>query len=231
MNLEISLQPNHLTERPDDFMAIVRNVIYRTTDDIIEQMTVPGSILKKTECRAVINDYWNTIGENLKEGLGFTCAYINVTPAAGGVFESDDESFDPKKHWKDVNLSAGSELRKASQEMKVVTVRAVAPVPYLKTFFDIRTESTNQSITPGFMADISGDMLKIEGEQAGVFFIHTTSGAVTQSPRVHVNEPKKLSFLIPDQLATGAYRIEVRTHVRNGKELRTGTLNTLLTVA
>jgi hypothetical protein len=228
--LQIILQTNHLTERPDDYMAVVSNVVYKSEDDIIKQITGPGSILKPTECVAVISAYWGAITENLKEGTGFTSDYVNVTPAAGGVFYSEDESFDDKKHWKDVNLTAGSILRKSSVEMKVVTKRAVAAIPVVRSYFDIRTQSWNQNITPGFMADILGDLLKIEGTNAGVFFVNVSSGAQVAAERIHVNEPKKLTILIP-QLPVGSYRLEVRSHIRGGKELRTGLLNAVLTVA
>jgi hypothetical protein len=231
MSLYISLQHNPLTQRPNDFMAIVRDVIYKDTGQIIKQMTGPGSILKETECLAVINSYWGAINENLKEGMGYSCEYLHVTPAAGGVFTSDDESFDESKHWKDVNLSAGTEMRDASQEMKVSVIRAIPAVPYLKSFFDIRTEGNNQGITPGFMADITGDLLKIQGDDSGVFFINTTTNEVTQAPRIHVNEPKKLSILVPETMPKGSYKLEVRTHVHNVKDLRTGTLNAILSVA
>jgi len=228
--LQINLQLNPLTEKPNDFMAVVTNVVYKTEDDIIGQMTGPGSILKNTECVAVIHAYWNTISENLKEGMGFSCDYVNVTPAAGGVFESEEESFNDKKHWKGVNLSAGSVLRKSSSEMKVSTKRAVAPTPYVRNYLDIFSDTSNQVITNGFVADITGDLLKIEGDNAGVFFINTSTGAVYQVERIHVNEPKKLTVLVP-ALPGGSYRIEVRTHVRGGKDLRTGSLNAILTVS
>jgi len=230
MSLKISLELNNLTERPDDYMAVVRNVVYKDFSGILKQLTGPGSILKETECVAVINAFWGAIGENLKEGIGYSSEFVNITPAAGGVFDSDSESFNENKHWKDVNLTAGTELRKATRDMKIEIVHATAPVPYVKSFFDISTERANQSITPGFMADITGDMLKIEGDNSGVFFINTATNTGTASPRVHVNEPKKLTVMIPADLDQGSYKIEVRTHVRNSKELRTGVLNAILTV-
>lgn len=231
MSLQISLEPNYLTERPDDFMALVRNVVYKDFKGVLKQLTGPGSILKETECVAVINAYWNAINENLKEGIGFNSEHINITPAAGGVFESENEPFDDEKHWKGVNLTAGTSMRKASREMKITLTRATVPTPYVKAFFDIRAESTNQSITPGFMADITGDLIKIEGEQSGVYFINTTTGTETKVARIHVNQPKKLTVIIPEGLATGSYRIEIRTHIHESKDLRTASLNAILTVA
>jgi hypothetical protein len=227
--LQITLQPNPLTEKPNDFMAMVTNVVYKTEGDIIRQITGPGSILKTTECVAVIHAYWDSISENLKEGVGFTSEYVHVTPAAGGVFDDEEESFNDKKHWKGVNLSAGKVLTKSASEMKVGIKRSTVPVPYVRNFLDIFSNTSNQVITNGFVADITGDLLKIEGNDAGIFFINTTTAAVYEVNRLHVNEPKKLTLLIPE-LPAGSYRVEVRTHIRGGKELRTGFLNAILTV-
>lgn len=228
MSLQISLEPNVLTERPDDYMAVVRNVVYRDFKAILKQLTLPGSILKETECVAVINAFWNAIEENLKEGIGYSSEHINITPAAGGVFDNIEENFNPSKHWKNVNITAGTEMHKSAQEMKINIITVAVPVPWLKTFFDIRSESTNQTITSEFMADITGYLLKIEGNDSGVFFINTATGSQTAAPKIHVNESRKLTIVIPE-LDPGTYRVEVRTHVRNTKELRTGTLNALLT--
>lgn len=231
MSLQISIEQNYLTEEPDDYMAVVRNVPYRDFNDVIKQMTGPGSILKETECVAVINAFWNTIETNLSQGIGYSCEHINITPAAGGVFDKVDEPFSSIKHWKGVNLTPGTKMRKSVVDMPVSVIQSTVAVPVVREFYDIRTSSSNQTITPGYMADIKGNLLKIMGPQAGVFFIHTGTKAETPATKIHVNESKTLTVVIPENLPSGTYKIEVRTHVRQAKELRTGALNALLTVA
>lgn len=230
MSVEISLEPNNLTPRPGDWMAVVRNATYQNTSAVIKQITRPGSILKETECVAVITAFFNQINDNVREGIGFTSDYLSITPAAGGVFESENEAFDPSKHWKDANLVAGPLMRKAIADMKVKTIRMATPLPYVAAFLDIKTESRNQLLTPGFMADITGDLLKIEGDAAGVFFVNIDTSEVIAVPRIHVNEPKKLTILIPEALPAGSYKVEVRTHIHKSKDLRVGSLNGVLTI-
>lgn len=44
------------------------------------------------------------------------------------------------------------------------------------------------------------------------------------------NKPGQLIFLVPPPLASGDYFIEVRARINNGNELRSGRLETVLTV-
>lgn len=228
MSLEIRLVPNHLTKRENDYMAVVHNVVFKNLNDIIKQITVHGSIMKETECVAVINAYWDAIGENIENGIGFSSRQINITPRAGGVFGSSEDYFDEGRHWKDVTISAGVKLKKNINNMKVKIVRSLPNLPSVKSFFDIQTQTSNQKITPGHMADITGDMLKIQGENAGVFFINKDSGHEFAVERIHGNLPKKLTIIIPEDLIPGFYKLEVRTHINRSKEIRTGTLEAIL---
>lgn len=222
MSLQFSLELNPLTARPDDYMAVVRNPKSVEIKDVVKQITRPGSILKETECNAVINDFFNALSQNLQEGIGFSSPYLSISPGLSGVFDSNSEAFNPKKHSKTVNIHAGTHLREAVEQMKTERVVATAPMPEVKTLFDIKSQ-LNNCLSPGGMADITGYSLKIEGPDAGIFLI-SDQGAEIAIKYVHINEPRKLSFLVPAELKPGMYNLEVRSHVKGVKTLTTGQL-------
>ena len=59
--LKYALYRNHLTEGENDFSAIPLSLTNKKIEDIIAQITKPGSILKQTECVAVIHDFFRAI--------------------------------------------------------------------------------------------------------------------------------------------------------------------------
>lgn len=69
--LNYALYRNPLTEGEDDYTAIAQSLLNKNIKDIIHQITKPRSILKETECVAVIHDFFKAIAENLGEGYGF----------------------------------------------------------------------------------------------------------------------------------------------------------------
>jgi len=99
------------------------------------------------------------------------------------------------------------------------------PIPVIKKVFDRKSKSTNDIITPGHALDIEGDLLKIIDEadmDQGVFLINPQKGEEFRISYFYQNTPKMLQVELPDDLKKGTYELEVRTHVYNAKELRTG---------
>lgn len=231
MSLQYSLELNPLTERPDDYKAVVRNPRNVEIQDVIKQITKPGSILKETECNAVINDFLSALCQNMSEGIGFTSEYFNIAPTVAGVFDSDSEAFNAKKHSKNVSLAAGPRLREAVVNMKVERVESSELAPVVKSVLDIKTQSLNQNISRGSLIEIKGEYLKVEGENAGVFLIAAGTGPEILINQLHINEPKRIMCLIPETVKPGNYYLEIRSHVRGAKNLRSGNFNKALTLA
>jgi len=85
--LHYSLHVNHLTEGEHDYRAVAQPLENYKIEDIVRQITGRGSILKDTECIAVIHDFFRVIGENLVEGKGFTSEYFRIFPSIAGKFD------------------------------------------------------------------------------------------------------------------------------------------------
>ncbi len=231
--LKYSLQDNPLTPDPTDFMATVQDNEKCTIDELIEEITGDGSILKDTECKAVSHALFRALGKQLKAGKGFTSEYLIIDHSISGVFTNEEDNFDPKRHQVNINLRLGSLLREAVQGIKVEKVKSSIPMPVLKACYDHWSQTYNDVITPRGSVDITGEQLKIgdlDDPEQGIFLIDSKQAA-TRIDRVAQNMPKKLVFSVPDTLKKGDYTLEVRTLMKGTNKLRTGKLNQTLVVA
>jgi hypothetical protein len=232
--LQISLIDNKLTvDDLEDRMAQVQNRQQMTTADVVKQITGKGSILKPTECNAVINDVLEAITTNLREGYGFTCDYFSLEPSVSGVFVNDQDRFDRARHQVELNLRLGSPIKQALADVKVEVLPHDVPVPVIKQTYDHGSLTTNEQLTPGQTLVIKGQRLKIEDMSAaaqGVFLLNTQKNEEVKVAVLHENVDKTLHAKVPESLKKGTYRLEVRTAVNKSKEVRTGSAPFILAV-
>ena len=234
MPLEFALFDNPLTPDPTDYRAVVQNRQKRTIDELVDRIAIPGSILKRTECVAVIHEFLGNIAKDLEEGIGFSSDYLTIAPNVGGVFTSEDDHFDPARHEKTLNIRAGKIFKEALTKLQVKKVEGSQVIPRLKSLEDFESDEKNTIITPKGTAIVSGERLKIEDTEAddqGVFFINMSDASEYKARKIKVNEPKNLTLLLPSNMPQGEYSVEVRTPVNGSKNIRTGVLPTRVKVA
>lgn len=222
--MKYALYQNHLTEGGDDYMAIPQELDNKRIEDIIHQITGSGSILKETECVAVIHDFFKAIAKNLEEGHGFVSDYIRILPGLAGVYDSVDDHFDPERHQKLVNIVASNVLKEAIEKVKVEKVGANARVPQIHQVFDLKSQKSDSVLTPGNLIELSGSRLKLNTESAdeGIFLINASDDSEVKVDHVHTNKPSTLLAMLPDNLAAGTYNLEVRNRQEGNKNLSIG---------
>ncbi len=231
--LYIKLVDNPLTQDPNDCRAMVANYKKKKISQIVRQITIPGSILKETECEAVIKRFLQILAENLHEGVGFDSEFLTISQGINGVFTNNRDSFDRSRHEVTLAAHAGEEFRKALDSVEVVIVDHVQPKPVIKSVFDVKSKSS-ELLTPDRMFDIYGDLVKIENEAdpvQGVFLVSTQQEEEIRVNYLHHNGVTKLQVEIPEGLTSGSkYRLEIRTTVNKSKDIRTGRYDPILTV-
>lgn len=231
--LKYSLSENLLTPDQDDHMAQVVDLQITGRDEVIEQITSEGSILKKTECNAVITAYFQQVRKNLANGMGYHDDFISISPSIQGVFNNDEDRFDPERHTIYPSVSPSAKLREVVNDIKVVKVKANERKPEIKKVYDYVSDSYNSIITPGTTLEITGDMLKVntEDENQGVFFINLNDNSEVKVERIIQNHPKKLVVIIPASLYSGKFNIEVRAAPKNNRTFKSGRLTSELNLA
>ena len=143
----------------------------------------------------------------------------------------------------DFDFDQGGELRIAATIKPAVTedvrsdatfakVATAQKVPVLTAFTDSASGQDN-AYSPGFIAEVTGDNLKIgdlNDITQGVFFISEADGTPSRASVFQNNGDRKLVFNIPGGLS-GNQNFEVRTRYTPGGSLRSGRLVDPLTPA
>lgn len=230
--LNYALYRNHLTEGENDYTAIPQSLVNKKIEDVIHQITKPGSILKETECVAVIHDFFRAIAENLEEGYGFNSDYIRIQPKLIGVFSGNEDQFDPDRHQKDISINATAVLKNALEKLKLEKVEANIRKPEIKSILDFKSQQMNVMLSPGHMIELRGSYLKLDEEQAdeGIFLMNSLDHSEIKIELVHENLPSKISGMLPDDLPKGIYSLEVRNRLKGNTSLFTGVFTKELSV-
>ncbi|MBN1250914.1 MAG: DUF4469 domain-containing protein [Bacteroidales bacterium] len=232
MKINYVLHKNPITPDPDDCRAVVVNTQIYSIADIIKQITGEGSILKETECMAVTEAFLKKIGSNLAEGIGFQSNYFSVGIDMQGVFINENDRYDSNRHSVYANLSAGKPWKENLAKATFEKVTTDENKPKLNNIFDIKSKTNNQTLTPGSMAELQGNLLKTDEsvDDEGLYFISENGGGEIKVAYIYQNFPKTIQFEIPETLSAGSYRLEVRNRAHNGKSVRKGLLEQSLTV-
>ncbi|MFN8255392.1 MAG: DNA-binding domain-containing protein [Bacteroidales bacterium] len=233
MKINYVLHPNLITSEPDAHRAIIVNRTTYSVEDVVKQITGEGSILKETECNAVIDSFFKRIGQNLAEGICFHSDYFSVGIEISGVFVSDKDKFDAERHLIYPNLNPGKPWKELLSNVKPEKVTAEENKPRPEMLIDLKSKTNNQVLSPGGMAELQGALLKVDEtmQDEGIFILSTNGGGETRVSYLYMNFPKSIQFEIPETLAKGSYKIEVRNRAHSAKNLRTGVLGFTLNVA
>ena len=231
--LEYSLYDNHFTASdPDDRLARPVEVTTRSRDELIDEITGPGSILKPTETDAVIDNYWSTIIDYISKGEAYSDDYISTRFSISGVFQDEEDQFDEARHKVVVSVLPKDSVTEAATEISLRRVEGESVVPEVTTVYDWGSATNDDTLTPGDVLEVTGTHLKIHNNVSdeGVYFVNQSDDTEAEATQIRTNEPKTLTLRIPDSLVAGAYRIEVRNTHHDSETLRTGIFTPELTV-
>lgn len=222
--LKYALYRSQLNGRQNTYTAIPQAYEIKNIEDIIHQLTGPGSILKETECVAVIHDFFKALSSQLHEGHGFSCDYMRIHPKITGVFEGKEDVFDPKRHQKKLSIVATNVLKDVLNELKLEKVQPIGSQAEIKSVYDLKSRQTDGILSPGHLIEIHGQKLKLNTELAdeGIFLINNADELEIKISQLHTNRPGKLAAMLPDNLASGTYLLEVRNRPIRNKTLTTG---------
>lgn len=225
MPLRYGLVENPLTSDPDDYMAVTLDNQTVDIDGIVERMVSRGSTVTKAEALGTLEEFKLAVCEIVKDGFNVNTELFSVYPTVAGVFNDASEGFSSSKHSINLNLRAGRRLTEAVRDLTVEKVAVTESKPVLQLLTDLKSGAVNESASIGQIVSIKGALLKISGEASlvGVFFI-ASDGTETQITDFVKNKPSELLFFIPDDLAVGSYDVEVRTTIKQRKQLSVGKL-------
>lgn len=237
-SVTVELYDLTITERKDDRFGRVVNRKSLNEDDLISIAVSRRTDLNPSTIRssfAIIKDIAKeqiADGASVSFGLGYFSLSVN------GVFYGDNAKWDSAKHSLSVRVTPSAELRSAVSNA-TVEVRGMAEIgTVINTVTDVASGEQNAKLTPGGGLNVVGSKIKIVGDnpEVGLSLINQATQDVVKIPAntILVNDPSKLSFIIPATLPTGDYKLSISTQFSTNssylKEPRTYTFDYILTV-
>ena len=232
------LYDNALTkDNPNDYIA--RTVSERSLNvkQICEAaVNRGGSDVSAPSMQHATELFLKEMAYQLCDGYSVNTGYFTASTLIRGVFDSPTESFNPSKHNILFQFNQGEKLRAEIPSIEVEILGIADASSAILQVTDVKSGSVNDLLTPNRNLKISGNKIKIAGEDAanGVYFVDTTTQARTavDATDIVTNNPSEVIIVTP-ALAAGTYTIEVVTQYAQGsllKEPRTAGLEKILTV-
>lgn len=228
--IKYSLRPNRFTEDPNDQLANVEHSGTATLDDIVAQMTLEGGAIKESEARSSILEFFKAVQYQLTLGRSVSLEFLKLRFSLSGVFTDTDDSFDASRHQLNLKITPGSFLKKTLADLSLTKVKADTVGVEIARIYDFMSKTTDETITSGGMVRVLGEHLRIDAEDAeqGIYLIGDDSETKVEFYQsITLGE---LMFQAPTGLTPGSYALEIRTRIRNQKDLSTGRFDDLTVV-
>lgn len=231
--IKYGLRENLLTADPDDCMAQVVDARTYSQEDIASEMIKRGSSLTAADIAAYQKLEAEVYADIIENGGNIATPLINTSFSITGVFTNQTDSFDKARHAIKLNVNAGTALREAAGKATAQKVETSSTDPYITSVID-KVTGDSTTIKAGSVMELTGSRLKFDAtdEEQGVFVL-TSSGEIRCAVVIE-NKPARLLVLLPADIASGDFTVEVRTKLTgtrgaSGKTLKKGGYNKTLT--
>jgi hypothetical protein len=152
-------------------------------------------------------------GKNVEFGLSH---YALVSE---GVFIGDHSNWNPEVNKLMISSASTLETRKAMENIEI-EVRGMAQSGLcINKLTDVASGKVNEQLTPGGAVNLVGVKIRIAGEspENGIFLTNIGTGDITQIPAnsIPINDPSKITFVVPADLSAGDYHLSITTQYSN----------------
>jgi hypothetical protein len=183
-----------------DIIAIATG---RRSDINAATMLAVYQILREVALEEVCN------AKNVEFGL--THNHLGVD----GVFIGDHPTWDKLKDRLVLDASACADVRKAIESIDVEILGMASSGMFINTLIDVTSSEINERITPGGGVNLTGVKIKIAGDAAenGIYLTDINSEIDTKiaTNAILINDPSKISFIVPADLPAGDYKLKITT--------------------
>jgi hypothetical protein len=219
---KIRLRLNFLTQDVDnDYSGEVSTIGHTVrNEDIAARIVKERSELRYETILAILNERDGIVLESVLGGSSVQDGVVHIAPSVTGVWTGSDRTIDPTRQKPAVSISPTAALRDGLSNVKMEILGVKDSGAYIGLVTDAATKAVDGHITPGGIAVITGDKLRIAPEDnldMGIFFVDE-SGGKTQVTQISQNDPKRLTLLVPS-LPAGTYTLQVVTRFSNGSTL------------
>lgn len=179
---------------------------------IIAEMKAEDSGLREETIKHVFELEKRVIKRLLMSGYNVNTGLYYASVSFRGVIENSQ--WNPAKNSIVVNFNVGADLRQTIKNTTVGIIGEKGAAMFVTGVQDAATRAQDASATAGRAFTLTGGKLKIAGTDPSVGITLTdSSGAETKITEdlYVVNDPSRLTFIIPAGLADGTYELKVTT--------------------
>lgn len=213
--VSVKLLKNHFAkDGTESYYGKVERYTY-STQNILDAMADAVPLVDLGTVASVLNAYANTVLKVLAAGNAVKFGELGTFYIAGkGTVEGGNDK--PKLT---VKFSATQTLKDAVQNVEIASSEYIAPSGVIASVTDVATGKSDGSLTTGGSVLLEGSSLKVGGDDSGIWFAPVSENgefyAESEWTKVEsalvYNLPSKLLFSLPSSLASGSYKIVVRT--------------------
>ncbi|HZK69740.1 MAG TPA: DUF4469 domain-containing protein [Paludibacter sp.] len=222
-NVTVELYDLTITERKDDRFGRVVTTKSLNENDLINIAVSRRTDLSGSTMRATMDILKEIAREQIANGasVSFGLGYFGL--GVNGVFIGDNAKWDASIHSLSIRVTPTADLRNAAKAA-VVDVRGMAEIgTVINSVTDVSSGELNNRLTVGGGVNITGSKIKIAGDNAanGISLINqATSDAIfIAANAIAVNDPSKITFIVPAGLASGDYKLSIATQYSSTKTL------------
>lgn len=214
--LNVQTVDNPLTEDPKDTRFVLVSNGTADFDRVVSEIMALNPGLERETVEAVIRFEHRVIKRLTLNGMRVSNGLFSAVASPKGRGGS---AWDPSVNTLDIAIAQGADWREAIRNTNINVLGPKAEVMYIAGTQDAATRGTAGEATAGRPFSVTGNYLKVAGTdpKVGIFLVDS-KGEETRVTEDYwaVNEPKKLTFIIPAGLADGTYTLRVTTQFSRG---------------
>ncbi len=214
--VSVKLQKNQFAkEGEQNFYGRVERVTF-STQNVLDEMAQAIPLVDAGTIASVMNAYTKVMLKILANGNAVKFGELGAFYIAGkGTVSSETGKPDLT-----MKFSASQALKNAVQNIEIASSEYIAPSGMISSVTDVSSGKADGKLTAGGSVLIEGASLKVGGDDSGIWFapvLESTDSLSGESDWKKVesvlifNLPSKLLFALPQSLASGKYKIVVRT--------------------
>ncbi|WP_455641300.1 DNA-binding domain-containing protein [Parabacteroides sp.] len=213
------LADNSLTADPKDRILVLESAGNAGPAEIYEEMRGEDTGLRQETLIHVVTLYERIVARFLMNGYNVNTGLFHAVPRFTGIIEKG--LWNPEKNGIYVSFTQDKVLREEIAKTEIVIKGEKADVMYITGVEDRSNNMTDGSMTPGRNFAVFGAYLRVVGdnEAVGITFRNTADDSVVKlgNDMFSTNDPGKLIFIVPANLADGEYELTVTTQYMKGK--------------
>lgn len=211
--IDAFLQDNPLTtDNTEDVIAVPASREPADEERILAEMKAEDTGLRRETILHVFELEKRVVKRLLMQGHNVNTGLYHASVAFRGTVKNSE--WNPEENEIVVNFNPGAELREAIAQTAVNILGAKPAGIDITSLQDVATKADNASATAGRAFTLKGQNLRISGDDPAVGLTLTDADGTetTVTPDLWViNNPSKVTFIIPADLAAGTYTLRLTT--------------------